>query len=181
MEDLITSRLRLRPHVETDFDAFAKMHGDPALKANTHAKAMNRLQARDLFDGYRDAYAKDGFGMYNLRKRDSDAFIGECGLWYREDAGGYTLRYTILKEHWGLGYSLEAVRAVLADAFEKKGLERVEAIAMHHNARSVRVLERAGFRQTESAFRGVPGFLRFDLSKDIWHDLGGLPPARGVS
>jgi len=168
MTSLTTERLTLRPYQETDFEAFAKMHADPLLKANTHAKAMNRLQARDLFDGYLTAFNKDGFGMLNMRRTEDDADVGECGLWYREDAGGYTLRYTIRKEHWNLGYSIEAVRAVLADAFENQGLDHVQAIAMNHNVRSVKVLQRAGFIQTANNFRDVLGFLRFDLTKSHW-------------
>jgi len=171
MTNLTTPRLTLRPYTETDFEAFAKMHSDPLLKANTHAKAMNRLQARDLFDGYLSAYAKDGFGMLNIRLSDGDLDVGECGLWYREDAGGYTLRYTIRKEHWNLGYSIEAVRAVLADAFDVQALDRVQAIAMNHNIRSVKVLERAGFMQTEHHFRDVTGFLRFELTRVRWQHL----------
>jgi len=180
MQTLLTERLRLRPYHENDFESFAKMHGDPALKANTHAKPMNRLQARDLFDGYRDAYAKDGFGMLNLRHRTDDADVGECGLWYRADAEAYTLRYTLRKEHWNLGYSLEAVRAVIADAFDAHGFNFIRAIAMHHNVRSVRVLERAGFAKFADSFRGVHGFLAFELTAEAWRDAGGLPPARGV-
>ncbi len=180
MQTLLTERLRLRPYAETDFDAFAKMHGDPMLKANTHAKAMNRLQARDLFDGYRAAFAKDGFGMMSVRHRDTDADIGECGLWHREDANAYTLRYTIRANHWGEGYSLEAVRAVLADAFDAHGFNFIRAIAMHHNQRSVRVLQRAGFREIGDTFRGVKDFLCFELTHQDWQANGGLPPARGV-
>ncbi len=168
---ITTERLTLRPYTEADFDAFAKMHSDPLLKANTHAKVMNRLQARDLFDGYRAAFAKDGFGMLNMRRTEGDLDVGECGLWYREDAGGYTLRYTIRKEHWNLGYSIEAVRAVLGDAFENQDLDRVQAIAMNHNVRSVKVLERAGFMQAENHFRGVPGFLRFEMTQTRWTHL----------
>lgn len=179
MHDLLTERLRLRPYKQTDFEAFAKMQGDPLLKANTHAKAMNRPQARDLFDGYLAAYARDGFGMLNMRLRDTDADVGECGLWYREDAGGYTLRYTIRKEHWNVGYSIEAVRAVLADAFDAHGLDQVQAIAMHHNARSLRVLLKAGFVQIDGSFRDVAGFLRFSLDADQWRAVSGLHPALG--
>jgi RimJ/RimL family protein N-acetyltransferase len=168
MTTMTTERLTLRPYTEADFEAFAKMHSDPLLKVNTHAKAMNRLQARDLFDGYRAAFGRDGFGMLNIRLTDGDLDVGECGLWYREDAGGYTLRYTIRKEHWNLGYSLEAVRAVLSDAFTNRKLERVQAIAMSNNVRSVKVLERAGFMQTENHFRGVQGFLRFELTQQRW-------------
>ncbi len=172
MTIITTERLTLRPYQDTDFDAFTKMHGDPLLKANTHAKAMNRLQARDLFDGYLTAYAKDGFGMLNMRLTDGDLDVGECGLWYRADAGGYTLRYTIRKEHWNIGYSIEAVRAVLGDAFDMRGLDHIQAIAMNHNIRSVKVLERAGFLQTENSFRGVQGFLRFELTKVRWQHAG---------
>ena len=180
MPDILTERLRLRPFTETDFEAFAKMQGDPLLKANTHAKPMNRLQSRDLFDGYRAAYAKDGFGMMNVRSRKDDAFVGECGLWHREDADAYTLRYIIRKEHWNLGYSFEAVRAVLAEAFDDNRFNFIRAIAMHHNVRSVRVLEKAGFRKIGDNFRGVAGFLCFELARETWYEQGHLTPARGV-
>lgn len=174
MTHINTARLTLRPYQQSDFEAFAKMHGDPLLKANTHTKAMNRLQARDLFDGYLAAYAKDGFGMLNIRLSEGDQDVGECGLWHREDAGGYTLRYTIRKAHWNVGYSIEAVRAVLGDTFDNHGLDRIQAIAMNHNIRSVKVLERAGFVQTENSFRGVQGFLRFELTKVRWQHAAAI-------
>ena len=161
-----TERLRLRPYQEPDFDVFAKLHGDPTLKANTHAKALNRPQARDLFDGYLAAWKNTGFGMYSVRLGESDAFVGECGLWYREDAGGYTLRYILSKAHWNQGYNFEAVKAVLSDAFDHRGLDAVYAIAMAHNFRSTRILQRAGMVQVDEAFRGVPNFLRFQLLRE---------------
>lgn len=180
MDMLTTERLTLRPYIETDFDAFAQLHNDPKLKANTHAKPLNRLQARDLFDAYRSAADKDGFGMFNVMRRNDGVPLGECGVWYRNDAAAYTLRYTIRSSFWGQGYSAEAVRAVLADVFENRDLKSVQAIAMHHNARSVRVLERVGFCQISSDFRGVPGFLRFLLTDADWAASGALPPAHGV-
>ncbi len=168
-QSLTTERLLLRPYKESDFEAFVKMHSDPILKANTHGKAMNRLQARDLFESYIDVFAKDHFGMMNIRSLNDNEDIGECGLWFRKDAGGYTLRYTIIKNHWNSGYSLEAVRAVLENAFAVHDLKHVQAIAMSHNVRSVKILERAGFVQTGDKFRDVQGFLRFVLKKAHWN------------
>lgn len=181
MNRLTTERLILRPYKESDFNAFAKMHSDPVLKANTHAKPMNRRQARDLFEGYLDAFDKDGFGMWNVRRRDTDDYVGECGLWYRTELEGYSLRYVIQKKYWNQGFGIEAVRSVLNDAFEHHQLSSVHAIAMHHNTRSVRVLERVGFAQIADDFRGVPGFNRYALSGADWMVEHGLPPARGVS
>ena len=37
-QNLVTDRLLLRPYIESDFEAFVKMHSDPILKANTHGK-----------------------------------------------------------------------------------------------------------------------------------------------
>jgi ribosomal-protein-alanine N-acetyltransferase len=181
MQRLNTERLVLRPYAETDFNAFAKMHSDPVLKANTHAKPMNRLQVRDLFEGYTRAYGNDGFGMWNIRRRDNDGYVGECGLWYRTELEGYSLRYNIQKNHWNQGFSIESVRATLSNAFDDHGLERIHAIAMHHNSRSIRVLERMGFNQVADDFRGVPGFNQYELTSANWEKGYGLPPARGVS
>ena len=181
MKRLQTERLVLRPYIETDFNAFSKMHSDPVLKANTHAKPMNRLQARDLFEGYTSAFTNDGFGMWNVRRRDDDQYVGECGLWYRTELEGYSLRYIVQKDQWNQGLSLESVRAVLADAFAQYGLGSVHAIAMHHNNRSVRVLERAGFKQVADDFRNVPGFNRYILTNTDWSERHALPPARGIS
>lgn len=167
-QNLITDRLLLRSYIESDFEAFVKMHSNPILKANTHGKVMNRLQARDLFDGYKDAFAKDNFGMMNIRSLEGDADIGECGLWFRKDAGGYTLRYTVLKDHWAQGYSLEVVDAVLENAFKVHDLKHVQAIAMNYNVRSIKVLERAGFVQTGNSFRDIHGFMRFVLTQSHW-------------
>ena len=181
MHRLNTERLVLRPYIETDFNAFAKMHSDPLLKANTHTKPMNRLQARDLFEGYTSAYDKDGFGMWNVRRRDNNDYVGECGLWFRSELAGYSLRYIIQKNHWNQGFSVEAVRATLSDAFDTHGLECIHAIAMHHNTRSIRVLERVGFTLVADNFRGVSGFNRYELTAFDWEQGHGLPPARGVS
>jgi ribosomal-protein-alanine N-acetyltransferase len=180
MNRLITERLVLQPYTEADFEAFSKMHSDPVLKANTHAKPLNRLQARELFDGYLSAFKRDGFGMMNIRKTNGNYDVGECGLWYRSDIGGFTLRYTIRKDYWNQGYSAEAVRAIVSDAFQSHSMNAIQAIAMKHNHRSVRVLEKAGFSKVSDEFRGISGFLRFILTAEEYSKHGLLTPARGV-
>jgi ribosomal-protein-alanine N-acetyltransferase len=56
---------------------------------------------------------------------------------------GYWLGLTHLRH----GYMTEAVRAMLATAFDELRLHRVEAACMPANAASIGVLERNGFRQ----------------------------------
>lgn len=55
--------------------------------------------------------------------------------------------------HAGKGVMGRAVRLVLADAFGRLGLERVEAACLPGNERSIRLLEHAGFTR-EGLLRG---------------------------
>ncbi len=57
------------------------------------------------------------------------------------------LGYWIDEEHQRRGYMTEAVRAVVRFAFDVLGLHRVQAAVMPHNAASLRVLEKLGFRK----------------------------------
>ncbi|GLX67889.1 GNAT family N-acetyltransferase [Paenibacillus glycanilyticus] len=58
---------------------------------------------------------------------------------------GY-LGYSIDQAHNGRGYATAAVSEIARKAFVQLGLHRVQAGVMPRNKRSVRVLEKAGFR-----------------------------------
>jgi ribosomal-protein-alanine N-acetyltransferase len=57
------------------------------------------------------------------------------------------LGYWIDGERQGRGYMTEAVATVVQFAFQKLGLHRVQAAVMPHNAASLRVLAKLGFRK----------------------------------
>ncbi len=71
--------------------------------------------------------------------------------------------YWIGERYSGRGYMLEALRLVIPYAFETLRLHRIEAACIPANARSVRVLEKAGF-QREGLLRS---YLRINGS---WQD-----------
>jgi ribosomal-protein-alanine N-acetyltransferase len=71
--------------------------------------------------------------------------------------------YWIGERYAGQGFMLEAVRLVIHFAFETLRLHRIEAACIPDNARSVRVLEKAGF-QREGLLRS---YLRINGS---WQD-----------
>lgn len=56
--------------------------------------------------------------------------------------GSANVAYVLARAHWGQGYAHEAVEAMLAHLSDRKFFATVEQA----NARSVRVLERLGFR-----------------------------------
>lgn len=89
-----------------------------------------------------------GITIGNIRHGVSQS--GQIGYWIGE-------RYA------GQGFMLEAVRLVIHFAFETLRLHRIEAACIPDNARSVRVLEKAGF-QREGLLRS---YLRINGS---WQD-----------
>lgn len=64
-----------------------------------------------------------------------------------------SLGYWMAVRHAGKGYMAEAVRLVLDHAFDGLKLHRVEAASMPHNARSMALLEKAGFTREGFARR----------------------------
>ncbi len=165
MTVLHTDRLTLRPFADGDGAAFRRLHGDPGLTARMHRGALDAVEADALLADYRSAHAANGFGMRAITLADGDdAMIGECGLWHREAAGGYTLRYMLARPSWGQGLSGEAARATVAEAFGRLGLKTIFAVAMDGNEHSVRVLKALGMVKIEDHHMGIRGFGRYALT-----------------
>jgi [ribosomal protein S5]-alanine N-acetyltransferase len=63
------------------------------------------------------------------------------------------LGYWIDEQHQGRGFATEAVSAMTTFAFSAAQLHRVQAAVMPRNSRSIRVLEKAGYRREGFAER----------------------------
>lgn len=87
---------------------------------------------------HEDSRLLGGLTLSNIRY--GAAHSGQIGYWMGAP-------------HAGKGIMGSAVRLVLADAFGRLGLERVEAACLPGNERSIRLLEHAGFTR-EGLLRG---------------------------
>lgn len=90
-------------------------------------------------------YRQLGFGMYRVETRADGQAVGLCGLVKRDTLPDPDLGFSLLEEHWGRGYAVEAARAVLQHARDALGLPRLLAIVSPGNGPSRRVLEKLGF------------------------------------
>jgi [ribosomal protein S5]-alanine N-acetyltransferase len=83
----------------------------------------------------------------------SAAFVGALGfnsLGHRPE-----LAFHLHPNYWGSGLMSEACRAALSWVFTELGTEAVEAYVAPQNERSVRLLERLGFRSSTGARDGA--------------------------
>jgi len=128
-----------------------------------------------------EADAAIGLGFQYLVRDGAGHLVGRVNLSRvrRPHYHSAELGYRIGEAFNGRGHASEAVRLMLALAFDAFGLRRIEAIAMAGNAGSIRVLERNGFvcfgRSSAS----------FELGGQ-WHDTlhferhADPPPAAGM-
>jgi ribosomal-protein-alanine N-acetyltransferase len=139
-------------------------------------------QAMERAEVEREAGAAYGFAI--VEGPSPGVIVGVISLsmvvraaWQNANVG-----YWVLASRGGRGYATEAVRLVLGFAFDTLGLHRVQAGVMPGNLRSIRVLEKNGFRREGLAER----YLRiagrwedheiFAITSEEW-PAGGRSPA----
>lgn len=94
-------------------------------------------------------------GFYWAMERTGDhTFVGVCDLseidrrHARAEVG-----FMVGRADWGEGYTFEAMHAIISHAAQSLRLKRLEARTHIGNVRSIRLLERLGFRR-EGLMRG---------------------------
>ncbi len=96
--------------------------------------------------------------------RASGQLAGACGIRIRDaDHRIADLGYVLRRDCWGQGLATEAARALVEFGFRALGMHRIWATCHVENARSARVLEKAGMERE--------GRLRENVQKGgVWRD-----------
>ncbi len=154
---LETPRLVLREFTQGDAAFVLGLLNEPSWLRFIGDRGVRDLDAarRYLDDGPRASYVRNGFGLWCVVPKGSEAPVGMCGLIRRESLPDVDVGFAFLPAAWGRGFARESAAAVLAHARDALGLGRVLAITDPENTASIRVLERVGMRQ-EGTIR-MPG------------------------
>jgi [ribosomal protein S5]-alanine N-acetyltransferase len=107
----------------------------------------------------------EDFVDFGIFLSDTDELVGRIQLSgiARGPFQNAYLGYFVSERHNGCGYATEAVRQAVGHAFGPLELHRVQAGVVLRNPGSIRVLEKAGFREEGLALR----YLRI---KGVWED-----------
>ncbi|KGN39083.1 N-acetyltransferase GCN5 [Knoellia subterranea KCTC 19937] len=144
---LETSRLRLRPVVDSDGDAvFDLMSNAHVLRYWDSSPWTDRSLSRRFVERSAEA-ARSGFGVRVVVERMEDGeFLGWVSLTdWNPDFRSASLGFVYTEASWGHGYATEAAGALLDWAFGSWDLNRVQAEADTRNIACGRVLEKLGF------------------------------------
>jgi [ribosomal protein S5]-alanine N-acetyltransferase len=97
----------------------------------------------------------EDFADFGIFVEDGDELVGRVqlsGISPPPFENAY-LGYFVSERHNGRGYATEGVRQAVGAAFAELALHRVQAAVIPRNVASVRVLEKAGFREEGLALR----------------------------
>ena len=136
-----TQRLSLRPLEPADAVSIRALAGDFDVARMT-GMIPHPYSERDAL-AWIDRAGQGDEGVVFAVARDG-ALIG-CSGYMPMDAEHAEVGYWIGKPFWGEGFATEAVRAVVAHAFDAHGFAYVKAGHFVDNARSQRVLGKLGF------------------------------------
>lgn len=145
---LETPRLRLRELAAEDAGSILELLNEPAWWQYIGDRGVRTVEAAQVYieTGPMAMYARLGFGLWAVERRDEAGLIGICGLIKREGLPEVDLGYALLERFWGRGYAQEAAAAALAHGLGTLKLPRVLAITSPDNQRSGRLLGKLGFR-----------------------------------
>ncbi len=157
---LETERLYLRQFTLEDAALLYEMHQDPAITKYTGDPtpwdSLERVE-QILKDTILPQY-KNKIGRWAVHLKESDAFIGWCGL---KDIGGEVdLGYRYIQQYWGNGFATEAAKAVLEYGINI-GLKNIIGRAAVENAASVIVLKKIGLTFKEYYKEGEVASVKF--------------------
>jgi RimJ/RimL family protein N-acetyltransferase len=145
---LDAGRVRLRWLTETDVPALFAIFGDPeVIRYWGQAVLPDMAAAGLLLEVIRRGFRARTLFQWGVQAADG-RLVGTCTLAYLDWANHRAeLGFALGREFWGRGYMTAALPVVLEFAFGRLGLHRVFADTDPRNARSIRVLERFGFRR----------------------------------
>ena len=116
---------------------FVRHVGDRGIRTVDDARSA-------LNDGILSMYSDLGFGPYCMTLRGSNERIGVCGLFKRDNLDDPDIGFGLLPSHRRDGFAWEAAVAVLNEARDVLGFDRVSAIVSPGNEASVRLIEKLG-------------------------------------
>ena len=158
---LQTARLILRPFRADDADAQAAMMGDHAVMRHLGGRGLSREDSwRKLLNGHA-CWFLFGFGYWAVERRADGAMIGQAGFAdFQRDltpsiSGLPEMGWLFAREAAGQGYATEAALAGLAWIDAALAPRETVAIIGSDNHASIRVAEKCGFAERETAsYRG---------------------------
>ena len=144
---LETENLILRELTNDDFYNLCTILQD-AQVMYAYEHPFSDKEVREWLEKQLDRYSKYGFGLWAVILKDTNEFIGQCGITVQDIGARQILEigYLFRKDFWHKGYAIEAAAACKKYAFENLQADAVYSIIRDTNTASQNVARRNGMK-----------------------------------
>ena len=143
---LETKRLYLREFLETDGFHFYHLNSDSEVVKYTGNKAFISLdEATKFIENYSD-YKRNGYGRWAVCLKETNEFLGWCGLKFEEETKEIDLGYRFYKKHWNKGFATEAAKGCISYGFSVLKMKEIVGRVYLENPASIEVLKKCNFK-----------------------------------
>lgn len=149
----------LRRLRRSDVAAFQAYRSVPELGRFQGWSPMQESEAAEFLAGMNAVplFRSGEWVQLGIAEPESDRLVGDIGLYLSGDGSFGRVGFTLAPSVQGRGIATSAVRLALMIFFRVTSARHMEGITDSRNARSIRLLERIGFRylgSTPAVFRG---------------------------
>lgn len=163
---LETERLYLREFSSLDAVHFYNLNNDPdVLKYTGNEPFKSLLEAQEFIVNYSD-YTINGYGRWAVCLKETDEFLGWCGLKKDENSGEVDLGFRFYKRNWGKGYATESGLACINYGFHHLLLNKIIGRAYIDNLASICVLKKCKFNFVKKFKYDNQSAVLFELNYD---------------
>jgi RimJ/RimL family protein N-acetyltransferase len=114
-----------------------KFIGDRNVKTMEDAKNY-------LVNGPMKSYGENGYGLSMVETKTGNVPVGMCGILKRGNLEFPDIGFAFLPAYHGLGYAQEIATETMHYAMNELKIQKVAAITVPDNKRSIRLLEKIG-------------------------------------
>ena len=166
---LTTERLLLRRSAPDDAEGISEYRSVPEVHRFQGWERTDPDAVRaDIEEMGSRAPGEPGWVQFSVEARNDGRLVGDVGLCPVDgEPGVMKIGYTMAPWFQGHGYGTEAVRALVAYAFDALGAETVRAYASAENLPSIRVAEKAGLRLVERFQRSYGDEIWFGVRHEL--------------
>ena len=146
---LFTSRLKLTVFSQLHLSELVRLNADPEVMRYFPA-TLNPEESAALLQRIIEHQRINRYSLFALHLKESDAFVGWCGLMKVPFSAHFTpaveIGWRLNKIFWGKGLAPEAARSVLRFGFLELGLSEIVSFTAELNQPSLRVMQKIGMQ-----------------------------------
>ena len=168
-----TENLLLREFTHEDFPALFEIFSDPETMRH-YPKPFDENRTKDWIEWNLQNYEEYGFGLWAVVLRETDEFIGDCGLTIQNIDGESLpeIGYHIHKNHWRKGFGSEAASEVRDWAFMNTEYDCLYSYMKYTNIGSYSVAIAIGMKKVKEYHDEKNGIsYAYAIKREEWEKL----------